>query len=84
MEGTYWELLKRTSPYEKEIQHDLDNSFPLSKFFNTNGDGKNNVLSAKCQSLGNILKAYSLFDQDTGYYQGLAYIIALFLTQVSI
>ncbi|KAI9308141.1 rab-GTPase-TBC domain-containing protein, partial [Cunninghamella echinulata] len=84
MEGTYWELLKRTSPFEKEIQHDLDHSFPLSNFFTSNMSGHNNdILSTKCQSMCNILKAYSLFDQDTGYSQGLSYIIALFLTQVN-
>ncbi|CAO3596533.1 unnamed protein product [Absidia cylindrospora] len=86
VEAIYWELLKRTSPHEKLIQHDLDTSFPMEKFFpfptdNVNGHG-NSKQSQQYQSLFHVLKAYSLFDQDVGYSQGLSFIVAILLKQI--
>ncbi|ORZ13569.1 rab-GTPase-TBC domain-domain-containing protein, partial [Absidia repens] len=86
VEAIYWELLKRTSPHEKLIQHDLDTSFPMEKFFpfptgDSNGHG-NSKQSQQYQSLFHVLKAYSLFDQDVGYSQGLSFIVAVLLKQI--
>jgi hypothetical protein len=86
MEAVYWELLKRTSPHEKLIQHDLDTSFPMSKFFpfptDTYDDHGNAKHSQQYQALYHVLKVYSLFDQEVGYTQGLSFIVAVLLKQV--
>ncbi|KAI8332655.1 rab-GTPase-TBC domain-containing protein [Chlamydoabsidia padenii] len=86
MEAVYWELLKRTSPHEKLIQHDLDTFFPMTKFFpfqtDTYDNNGNIKHSQQYQSLYHVLKVYSLFDQDVGYTQGLSFIVAVLLKQI--
>lgn len=86
MEAIYWDFLKQTSLHEKLIQHDLDTSFPMAKFFpfqtDTVDEDGNMKHSQQYQSLYNVLKAYSLFDQKLGYSQGLSFIVAVFLKQV--
>lgn len=69
----YNELLKKTSSFEKQIQRDLTRTFPnYSYFMNENGR----------QALFRVAKAYSLFDQEVGYCQGLAFIIGCLLIHV--
>ncbi|KAI8098480.1 rab-GTPase-TBC domain-containing protein [Halteromyces radiatus] len=84
MEAVFGELLKRTSPHEKLIHHDLDTSFPMAKFFPfpTEMVDTSNEHSQQYQSLFNVLKAYSLFDQDIGYSQSLSFIVAVLLKQI--
>ncbi|ORZ24611.1 rab-GTPase-TBC domain-domain-containing protein [Absidia repens] len=87
LETTYWEHLNdETSVYDKLIQHDLDTSFPMAKFFpfqtDTVDEDGNIKPSQQYQSLFHVLKAYSLFDQDVGYSQGLSFIVAVLLKQI--
>ncbi|KAI7852043.1 rab-GTPase-TBC domain-containing protein, partial [Circinella umbellata] len=64
----YRELLKRISPHEKSIQRDLARTFPTHEFFkDRDGEGQ--------EALFNVTKAYSLFDQQVGYCQGLPFIV---------
>ncbi|KAG0163120.1 GTPase-activating protein [Apophysomyces sp. BC1034] len=68
LEAKYAELLKSTSPYEKMIQRDLARTFPGHKFFkDRDGVGQ--------EGLYNVVRAYSIYDQEVGYCQGLAFIV---------
>ncbi|KAJ3065507.1 GTPase-activating protein [Podochytrium sp. JEL0797] len=67
MEATYRALLTRSSSHEKIIQRDLARTFPSHPHFkDPNGPGQ--------ESLFNVLKAYSLYDPEVGYCQGIAFI----------
>ncbi|KIM26961.1 hypothetical protein M408DRAFT_330328 [Serendipita vermifera MAFF 305830] len=69
LEQIYQNLLKEKSPHEKAITRDLGRTFPHHAFFN-DGQGVGQ------ESLFNVLKAYSLFDPECGYCQGLPFIVA--------
>lgn len=72
MENVYSTLMKRTSVHEKVIQRDLARTFPNhDHFMEANGAGQ--------ESLFNIIKAYSLYDQQVGYCQGTAFIVGALL-----
>ncbi|KAI9495066.1 rab-GTPase-TBC domain-containing protein [Zychaea mexicana] len=72
LESEYRELLKRISPHEKSIQRDLARTFPTHDFFKErDGEGQ--------ESLFNVTKAYSIFDQQVGYCQGLPFIVGCLL-----
>ncbi|KAG8936977.1 GTPase-activating protein [Tulasnella sp. 418] len=72
LEKTYASLLKETSPHEKAITRDLGRTFPQHAFFmDGQGVGQENLF--------NVLKAYSLYDPEVGYCQGLAFIGAALL-----
>jgi hypothetical protein len=70
LEETYKTLLKQTSPYEKSIQKDINRTFPSHKFFQG---------AIGQEGLFVVCKAYSLYDPDVGYTQGLAFIVATLL-----
>ncbi|KAI9059232.1 RabGAP/TBC [Trametes sanguinea] len=72
LENTYLLLLKETSPHEKAIMRDLGRTFPHHAFF-TDGHGIGQ------ENLFNVLKAYSLYDPQVGYCQGLPFIVAILL-----
>ncbi|KAI0656663.1 rab-GTPase-TBC domain-containing protein, partial [Cubamyces menziesii] len=72
LETTYLRLLKETSPHEKAIMRDLGRTFPHHAFF-TDGHGIGQ------ENLFNVLKAYSLYDPQVGYCQGLPFIVAILL-----
>ncbi|KAI0373490.1 RabGAP/TBC [Pilatotrama ljubarskyi] len=72
LENTYLRLLKETSPHEKAIMRDLGRTFPHHAFF-TDGHGIGQ------ENLFNVLKAYSLYDPQVGYCQGLPFIVAILL-----
>ncbi|KAI1785190.1 RabGAP/TBC [Ganoderma leucocontextum] len=72
LEATYLRLLKEPSPHEKSIQRDLGRTFPHHAFF-TDGHGIGQ------ENLFNVLKAYSLYDPQVGYCQGLPFIVAILL-----
>ncbi|KAI8069021.1 eukaryotic and archaeal DNA primase, large subunit-domain-containing protein [Gilbertella persicaria] len=75
MESEYKEILKRsTSPFEKQIQRDLTRTFPNHPYF---------MQESGRQALFNVAKAYSIFDQEVGYCQGLAFIIGCLLLHMS-
>ncbi|KAJ3018846.1 UNVERIFIED_CONTAM: GTPase-activating protein [Siphonaria sp. JEL0065] len=67
LEATYRALLTRSSQHEKIIQRDLARTFPKHEHFaDANGPGQ--------ESLFQVLKAYSLYDPEVGYCQGIAFI----------
>ncbi|KAI0256103.1 rab-GTPase-TBC domain-containing protein [Lactifluus subvellereus] len=72
MEATYLKLLKETSPHEKAITRDLGRTFPHHEFF-TDGHGIGQ------EHLFNVLKAYSIYDPQVGYCQGLPFVVAVLL-----
>ncbi|KAI0081204.1 RabGAP/TBC [Panus rudis PR-1116 ss-1] len=72
LEQTYLRLIKETSPHEKQINRDLGRTFPHHAFF-TDGQGIGQ------ENLFNVLKAYSLYDPQVGYCQGLPFVAAVLL-----
>ncbi|KAJ1951942.1 hypothetical protein GGI12_006368, partial [Dipsacomyces acuminosporus] len=61
-------LIKEYSPHERVIRRDLTRTFPkIPVFKEEGGEGQ--------QRLFRILKAYSLYDAEVGYCQGLGFII---------
>ncbi|KAF9953996.1 hypothetical protein BGZ65_004312, partial [Modicella reniformis] len=68
LETMYTQLLKEHTPYERIIQRDLARTFPHVEMFKEEG-GKGQEM------LGNILKAYSLYDPHVGYCQGLGFLV---------
>ncbi|KAK3846144.1 MAG: rab-GTPase-TBC domain-containing protein [Linnemannia gamsii] len=67
LEATYAELLKETSSHEKQIQRDMSRTFPNHDYFQAEGLGQ--------ESLFNVVKAYSLYDAEVGYCQGLSFVV---------
>ncbi|THV06821.1 RabGAP/TBC [Dendrothele bispora CBS 962.96] len=72
LEQTYLKLLKESSPHEKAILRDLGRTFPHHDFF-SDGQGIGQ------ENLYNVLKAYSLYDTQVGYCQGLPFVVAVLL-----
>ncbi|WVR03543.1 hypothetical protein IAU60_000535 [Kwoniella sp. DSM 27419] len=72
LEETYKALLKLPSPHEKAIVKDLNRTFPNHKYFQEGG-------GVGQESLFMVVKAYSLYDPEVGYTQGLAFIVAALL-----
>jgi hypothetical protein len=64
LEEFYFHLKQETSVHEKSIKRDLSRT---SFFTNVDQVGKS-------QELFNVIKAYSLFDPDVGYTQGMIFI----------
>ncbi|KAF7727537.1 GTPase-activating protein [Apophysomyces ossiformis] len=72
LDTQYKSMLSRTSLHEKAIERDLARTFPNHPFFQgRDSDGQ--------QALFNVVKAYSLFDQDVGYCQGIAFVAGCLL-----
>ncbi|BGP50515.1 GTPase-activating protein [Rhodotorula kratochvilovae] len=68
LEFVYSELLKQSSPHEKSIARDLSRTFPKHAYFSeADGVGQENLF--------NVVKAYSLYDDEVGYTQGLQFIV---------
>ncbi|KAG0322061.1 GTPase-activating protein [Podila horticola] len=67
LEATYAELLKSTSTHEKQISRDMSRTFPNHEYFQTEGPGQ--------EALFNVVKAYSLYDPEVGYCQGLSFVV---------
>ncbi|KAF9096319.1 GTPase-activating protein [Mortierella sp. AD031] len=68
LEATFAELLKSSSPHEKQITRDMTRTFPNHEYFqNETGVGQ--------EALFNVVKAYSLYDPEVGYCQGLSFIV---------
>ncbi|GAA5986203.1 hypothetical protein JCM10908_006454 [Rhodotorula pacifica] len=68
LEFVYSELLKQTSPHEKSIARDLNRTFPKHEYFkDAEGVGQENLF--------NVVKAYSIYDDEVGYTQGLQFIV---------
>lgn len=75
LEATYADLLKETSSHEKQIQRDMSRTFPNHEYFQAEGLGQ--------ESLFNVVKAYSLYDAEVGYCQGLSFVVGPLLLNVS-
>ena len=72
LEQEYLELLELPSRFEKIIKRDLGRTFPGHESFkDENGPGQ--------QSLLNVLKAYSIYDKEVGYCQGLSFVAGALL-----
>ncbi|SCZ89357.1 BZ3500_MvSof-1268-A1-R1_Chr1-1g01129 [Microbotryum saponariae] len=64
----YHALLTQSSPHEKAIIRDLNRTFPKHEYFaEATGAGQENLF--------NVVKAYSLYDEEVGYTQGLQFIM---------
>ena len=69
-------LFQQTSPQENIIQRDIHRTFPAHDYFKRVG-------SQGQDSLYRISKAYSVYDQEVGYCQGLSFLAAALLLHVS-
>ncbi|KAI8811019.1 rab-GTPase-TBC domain-containing protein [Cladochytrium replicatum] len=67
LELTFSNLLVRTSMHEKLIQRDLARTFPKNEYFMDGSPGQ--------EALFNVTKAYSLYDPEVGYCQGISFIV---------
>lgn len=75
LETVYDQLCKEKSPHERIIQRDLARTFPrIDMFKQENGKGQS--------SMKHILEAYSLYDTEVGYCQGLAFLVGPLLMNV--
>ncbi|KAJ1579384.1 hypothetical protein NDA11_005253 [Ustilago hordei] len=68
MEIIYAYYLKQTSSHEKAIKRDLNRTFPEQDYFQ---DGK----GIGQENLYNVIKAYSLYDPEVGYCQGMQFVV---------
>ncbi|KAI6192108.1 hypothetical protein M3Y97_00300800 [Aphelenchoides bicaudatus] len=69
---TYHSLLDKESLSEQVILRDIHRTFPAHEYFKQpNGKGQ--------ESLYKISKAYSLYDEEVGYCQGLSFLAAALL-----
>lgn len=77
LEERYRELLDETSSHEKLILRDLARTFPGHQYFKERG-------GAGQEGLFNVVKAYSLYDPEVGYCQGLAFVVGPLLLNVRV
>lgn len=75
--GVYEQLvIYETSASELDIIRDISRTFPSHVFFQKrHGPGQ--------RSLYNVLKAYSVFDREVGYVQGMGFLAGLLLLYMS-
>ncbi|KAL3901455.1 MAG: hypothetical protein SGCHY_000605 [Lobulomycetales sp.] len=67
-------LVNEESPFERIIKRDLPRTFPkVDMFKDPEGDGQ--------KMLFNLLKAYSIYDSEVGYCQGLSFVVGPLLMQ---
>lgn len=75
LELEYLNLLTRSSKHEKIIERDLARTFPTIEYFkDPKGSGQLALL--------NVLKAYSIYDPEVGYCQGIAFVVGALLLNV--
>ncbi|CAF4354133.1 unnamed protein product [Rotaria socialis] len=68
----YIDYMKMTSSCEKVIRRDISRTYPEHELFKEkHGVGQ--------ERLFNVIKAYSLFDREVGYCQGIGFIVGLLL-----
>jgi hypothetical protein len=77
LEEQYKDLLSDTSTHEKLILRDLARTFPGHDYFKKRG-------GVGQEGLFNVIKAYSLYDPEVGYCQGLAFVVGPLLLNVSL
>ncbi|KNC98674.1 uncharacterized protein SPPG_06358 [Spizellomyces punctatus DAOM BR117] len=67
-------LLKQDSPFDRIIRRDIPRTFPkLDMFKEEGGEGQ--------RKLYQLLKAYSIYDAEVGYCQGLSFVVGPLLMQ---
>jgi len=64
--GVYHKLSQCPSPWTRQILKDINRTFPSLDFFRSSPSRK--------QTLFRIIKAYSVYDGDVGYAQGMAFL----------
>ncbi|KAK9385665.1 rab-GTPase-TBC domain-containing protein [Lipomyces mesembrius] len=68
LESLFIALIAEPSPYDKVIGRDLHRTFPEVEMFRERG-GRGQIM------LGQVLRAFSLYDMQVGYCQGLAFLV---------
>lgn len=72
IEQEYRDLLNKSSPHEKSILRDMPRTFPTLEYFrDKEGEGQH--------MLFNVIKAYSLVDEQVGYCQGIHFVVGCLL-----
>lgn len=74
LEATYFALQESQTAQEKQITRDLARTFPSHEYFEEGSAGQ--------ASLFNVLKAYSIYDVDVGYCQGISFVVGALLLNV--
>lgn len=69
-------LLSTSSPQEKLIRKDISRTFPKQEYFRYK-EGSNGQ-----EGLFNVCKAYSLYDPEVSYVQGMAFVVGPLLLNV--
>jgi len=72
--GVYEKLLTSSSEFESKIRKDVSRTFPGHAYFQG---------SIGQESLFNVLKAYAVMDPEIGYCQGMSFIVAQLLLQMT-
>lgn len=73
--NVYYRLIERVDPaVASQIQKDLHRTFPEHLLFQRGGNGQ--------QTLSNILFAYSNYDPEVGYCQGMGFIVGCLIMQI--
>ena len=68
LEDEYERLSSESSPYEKAIHKDVGRSYPgVDMFRDPDGEGQKMLMK--------VLSAFSLWDQEIGYCQGLGFVV---------
>jgi len=76
LHSEYQRLSTESSPYDALIGKDVGRSFPnVDMFREKDGEGQ--------RMLGNVLKAFSLYDEEIGYCQGLGFVVGPLLMHMS-
>lgn len=77
LEGLYERLSEeRNGPFESVIERDLTRTFPQVEMFRREGgEGQTD--------LGRVLRSYAIYDAEVGYCQGLGFLAALLLLNMS-
>ncbi|KAK9455148.1 rab-GTPase-TBC domain-containing protein [Dipodascopsis uninucleata] len=68
LESLFNALVTESSPYDKVIGRDLHRTFPEVEMFREQGGSGQ-------QMLAKVLRAFSLYDMQVGYCQGLAFLV---------
>jgi len=74
--GLYQGLLEKDSEYEDLIRKDVHRTFPSHKYFRLKDSKGQN-------SLYNVLKAYSIMDNEVGYCQGMSFVCGTLLCHLN-
>jgi hypothetical protein len=77
LQAIYASLREKTSPYENAIMKDIPRTFPECDQFRQAGEMGQ-------QQLFHVVKAYSLYNGEIGYCQGITFVVASLLRKVTL